>query len=422
MVIEHAAAKDGYARQAGPVTQAAPGFDDVAGGVCMLFDAETLADSPVAAEQARQQVFDVLVQGLDLSVSLRTSLGGCRAHAALSVACEILANAAADAGASAAALPLVIDNPAIRPEQAAAIRRSILGNGRVYMVAPDAALRAPTDRSPVGDRFWQELWNARAGTTLRVAYARPVRASSSLLRSEAATAVLPRSQIEVPAGTAWVRLRIDLAGFHDGVGLCESSLERALRACVEQGERAHDELCWATAQMRDDAWLNRRLAIAVYGLGDLVVKSGRDPEAFSTLEYLAQLLTSVRRVARACTRTIAARTANLPALEQTDPCRFLPPGEVRDAWRRRWSEMMVTAAVRHRNLLVLSPWSIFPAGQPADFRYANLLPILRFADTCMLSGMPDLCQWRVGEYRAFHCRASAALQQRESRHQIAEGC
>lgn len=388
----------------------------------MLFDAETLAGSPAAAEQARQQVFDVLAQGLDLSVSLRTTSGSSRARAVLSAACEILANAAADAGTSAADLPLVIDNPAVRPEQAAAIRHDVLGKGRVYMVATDAALRAATDRGADADCFWHELWNARAGTTLRVAYARPVRAASSLLRSEAATAVLPRSRIEVPAGTAWVRLRVDLAGFHDGDGLCEASLEQALRDCVEQGERAHDELRWATAQMRDDAWLNRRLAVTVCGLGDLVEKAGRDPEAFSTLEYLAQLLTLVHRILCTCTRTIAASTANLPALEQTDPCRFLPPGEVRDAWRRRWSEMMATAAVRHRNLLVLSPWCIFPAGQPADFRYANLLPILRFADTCMLSGVPDLGRWTVNEYRAFHCRASAALQQRESRHQIAEGC
>lgn len=422
MAVETAASKNGNGRQTGPVTKAGDDFNELTGGVCKLFDAGTIADSPAAAEQVRQQVFDVLAQGLDLSVSLRTESDGVRACAAVAAACEILAKAAADAGVSTAGLQLVIDNPAIRPDEAAAIRRSVLGNGLVYMVAGDAALQIERDRNAAADVFWRELWKARAGSMLRVAYARPVRASSSLLRSEAATAVLPRTQIEVPAGTAWVRFRVDLAGFHDGVRLDQPALEQTLRDCVDRGEQAHDDLCWATPQMRDDAWLNRRLAIAIDGLGDLVARSGRDPAAFSTLEYLGHLVRSLRSALREQTRTIAGRTANLPALEQTDPCRFLPQGEVRNAWQHRWSETMATAAVRHRNLLVISPWSIFPAGQRADFRYANLLPILRLADTCMLSGMPDLCHWNINEYRAFHCRASAALQQRESRDQIAEGC
>jgi len=420
MVIERTTTQPGAGLDARLAVNAGPGTEGSASGVCKLFDAETITGSAGAKEQARQQVFDILAQQLDLSVSLHTASDSSRADAALSAACEILADAARDAGVKPGRLQVVIDNPSISPERAATIRREQLGEGLVYIVASDAALRA--DRARGGRDFWRELWEARNGTALRIAYASPVRASSLLLRSEPATAVLPRTHIEVPAGTAWVQFRVSLADFLNGGRFCTSSFEQALRNCVGQGERIHDEARWATPQMRDDAWLNRRLAVSVVGIGDLVAASGRDPAAFSTLEYLGQLLQSVRRVLCDQTRAMATRSANLPALEQTDPCRYLPPGEVRDAWRRRWAEMLATAAVRHRNLLVLAPWSIFPAGRPADFRYANLLPILRFADTCTLAETPDICHWNVKNFRDFHCRASAALHQREARYQIAEGC
>ena len=180
------------------------------------------------------------------------------------------------------------------------------------------------------------------------------------------------------------------------------------------------ELIWAVGG--GPRWLNRRLAIAVDGIGDLVVAAGLDPSAFSTLEFLDGVMREVQMVVRDQSRILAHQTAHAPALERTDPCRFLPSGAVRDAWHQRWTEMLATAGVRHRNLLVISPWAVFPTGERADFRYADLLPVLRYADACMLSGAPDLGRWTVNQFREFHCRANAALQQRESRHQIAEGC
>ena len=84
------------------------------------------------------------------------------------------------------------------------------------------------------------------------------------------------------------------------------------------------------------------------------------------------------------------------------------PQAIEARWQKRWAEMLATASVRHRNLLAISPWSVFPAGAPADFRFADLLPVLRYADACMLSGLPDLGHWNAGKFREFHCRASAA--------------
>lgn len=396
--------------------------DGPASGVCKRLEAAALARSPSAAEQAGEQVFDVLVRGLDLSVSIALAGDNPDACAALSMVCELLAGVAANAGTSPARIEIVIDSPVITPASAAAVRRDLLGAGAVHIVADSARLRAPRARGGAPGSFWRQLWEARNGELLRVAFAAQLCTTSPLLRSEPATALLPVTRIEVPADTAWTLLRIDLSDFGKDGRADESSLTAALRDRVERGERLHDEAAWATPQMRNDAWLNRRLAIAFEGIGDFVLQQGMDPTAFSTLEHIGCLLGTLRSAVRAHSRRIAERKGPLPALEQTDPGRLLPPGEMRDAWRMRWTEMLATAAVRHRNLIAISPWSVFPTGRPADFRFADLLPVLRYADACMLSGVPDLQSWSLNRFREFHCRASATLQQREPRHQIAEGC
>jgi hypothetical protein len=422
MVLEGTRLGKGASARVGLPADAGLAVGSPASGVCKRFDAAALARSPGAAEQAGQQVFDILARGLDLSVTIGLAGDSADACAALSATCELLAGVAGDAGTAPARIEIVIDDPVIMPACAEAIRRDFLGAGVVHVVAGGNRLRAARNGDGERGSFWQQLWRARTGEVLRVAYAAQLRATSPLLRSEPATAVLPVAHIEVPADTAWTLLRVDLSDFRSGGGLCELSLEAALRERVEQGERRHDRAVWATPQMRDDAWLNRRLAIAIEGIGDFVVRQGMDPTAFSTLECLGHLLQSARNVVRAHSRLVAERTGYLPALEQTDPSRFLPPGEMHDAWRRRWTELLSTAAVRHRNLLAISPWSVFPTDQRADFRFADLLPVLRYADACMLSGVPDLQNWRLDEFSEFHCRASAALQQRVPRHQIAEGC
>ena len=392
------------------------------GSASRLLDAAALVRSSGVAEQVRQQVFDVLANGSEFGVTVRTEPGRPRAVASLAAACDVLAQAIDAAGVPPERVEVLVDNPAIQPMEAAAVRRDRIGPGLVHVVAGEDRLRGPGAGAGARAGFWHELWQASPGKALRVAYAAQVRASSSLLRSEPATAVLPRTHIEVPAGTAWVELRVNLVRLRSGGALCMTSLEQSLRHCVIAGEQLHDSTPWSTPAMRDDAWLNRRLAIAVEGIGDLVVAEGLDPSAFSTLEFLDRVMRAVQMVVREQSRALARRTAHVPALDRTDPCRFLPRGPVRDAWHQRWTEMLATAGVRHRNLLAMSPWAVFPAGQPADFRYADLLPVLRYADACMLSGAPDLGRWNVRKFRKFHCRASAALQQRESGYQIAEGC
>jgi hypothetical protein len=66
----------------------------------------------------------------------------------------------------------------------------------------------------------------------------------------------------------------------------------------------------------------------------------------------------------------------------------------------------------------MSPWSLLPPND-ADLRFANLLPLLRYADTCSVGNAPNLDRWTFREYRNFYQQAAAALQQRGGTHQIA---
>jgi hypothetical protein len=216
-------------------------------------------------------------------------------------------------------------------------------------------------------------------------------------------------------------MQLNISRFADQRGrLRESALEQALCRAVEIGDELHGLATWPTAQMRHDAWLNRRLAILLTGFGDLVQRCGLDPRRFSTLEHLCELLHWARDIVHTQSRRIASQEGCLPALEQSDPSRMLPGGRIRNGWRRRWRDAVELVSIRHRNQLVLSPWSVFPDGEPADYHYADLLPLIACGNACAFAGRPDLSHWNINEFKNFHQRAWAVLQQKDAAHQIAE--
>jgi DNA topoisomerase VI subunit B len=63
---------------------------------------------------------------------------------------------------------------------------------------------------------------------------------------------------------------------------------------------------------------------------------------------------------------------------------------------------------------------LFPAGTAADFRYAELLPLLRHADACAVNKTVSIAHWNPKEFKCFHQRARAVLQQRCTTSLIAE--
>jgi hypothetical protein len=385
----------------------------LAGGVTLLADAGDIGASEAAAAQFRQQAFDILANRLPLSVSICGLWTAKRRLDALAEVLDLLHLAVRDAGASQSAVEIVVEAGTLPPRDVSALRRERLGEGVVHVRLDCGLLRNP--------QTWHQLWRARDAGHVRLAYASQVMSSCPLLCDEAATAVIPVTGIQVPAGTSWLSVKLNVSLFVDAKGqFRDRAFEDALCRCVEIGEQLHEFVRWPTAQMRHDAWLNRRLAIVIDGLGDLVLRKGFDPQRFTTLGEANRLLLRIRELLVGQSRAIARKTPQLPAIDESDPSRGLPGGQARNSWRARWLDAVESSAVRHRNILVLSPWSLFPAGQPADYRFADLLPVLRFADACSLSAPPGLRSWNINKFKAFHRRAWAVLQQRDVAHQIAE--
>jgi hypothetical protein len=281
--------------------------------------------------------------------------------------------------------------------------------------AGDAVSRTyiPVANGQRSDQYWTDLQNRSSNGNVHTAFADAVVPQCPLLSAEAATVVLPALGLQVPRGSAWVAMRVELTRFLAASGtLNENTLQRSLETCVDVGEELHDVLSWPTPDLRHDAWLNRRLGIAVTGFGDLLQRRRMDPADHDSLRYLNQLLLRIREILQSRSRAIARQMEALPAITLSDPSHGLPSGVVREDWRRRWRQAVQASLVRHRNLLVISPWSLFPVDTAAEYRYAELLPLLRHADACAFNKTLSIRHWNLKEFKRFHQRARAVLQQR----------
>jgi len=272
-----------------------------------------------------------------------------------------------------------------------------------------------------GECFWHDLWRCRAMPGVQTAFAGFAVPQCALLSVEAATAIVAPDGLQAPPCSAWVGMRVHLPRFLRADGeFDQAALERALLACVDSGDALHDVLCWPSADVQHDAWLNRRLAIIVSGFGDVLQQTKRVPESHSSLRFLGQLLQWLRTTLHSRSHAIARRGELLPAIALSDPGQSLPPGCVGDEWRRCWRQAADASRVAHRNLLVMSPWSLFPTHTAADFRYAELLPLLRHADACAFRRPLSISHWNPNEFKHFHRRAMAVLRQRVTASLIAE--
>jgi len=390
--------------------------NDPAAGTALSADATLVFASDNAAAQFRQQAYDILAADLPLSVTALRLGSGNKASETFTFLCELLRSASDQAGKAPRHIEIAIEAKSLSPQAAWLGRANQLGDGPLYLL-PESLMLRP-DQSPVQrnryERFWLQLWHLRKTRTLRVAYAPVVVSQCSLLSAEAAHGVVPSVCLQGPLGSAWLPLRIDVSV------LQENEIEEALCRGVQLGDELHRLVAWPTAQARHDAWLNRRLAIMVTGFGDLLQRRGLDPGCFKALQSLCELLRMVQDTLGRQSKLIAMRDGHVPALSQNDPSRVMPAGVVRNAWHKRWSRAAEVAATGHRNLLVLPLWSIFPHKGPADYRYSDLLPLLAYASACAFPESPDLSHWSVGQFKGFHQRAWAVLQQRDAGHQIAE--
>jgi hypothetical protein len=270
-----------------------------------------------------------------------------------------------------------------------------------FVVDPDKEV-APQQSAFV----WQCLWEMRDLAPIGAVLPAVVTSACPLLPDETADATLVASLTQVPAHSAWVSFEIDLVRYARRSGtVLEASLEKALRACVAEGERRHDETRWADPAQLADSNNNRRLSVLVRGWGDLVAMRRHDPAALDTLESLESLARRLAAVLVDESRAIATRTGHCPALDVAG-ARIVEHGhEINSRWRRA----VMDNGLRHRNLLTLSPWDVFPRGAPADFSYMNLLPVVRHAHSVSMRRDADISRWDARDFKAFHERISAIL-------------
>jgi len=265
--------------------------------------------------------------------------------------------------------------------------------------------------------LWQRLWQLR--DIAPVVAMRPAVATSAcpLLADEAATSLDTSLQCAVPFASAWVGEVVDLVKYTRGNGeLRLAALEAALRSCVERGDQSHDTGEWSTAEMAVDSRMNRRLSIFVRGWGCLVRMRGADPCALSTLRDIEQLADFVVEMLRSVSHQLARDRGHCPSLDASGA----RVSEIGAEMGARWRRALDDNALRHRNLVTMSPWDLFPRDGPADLRFADLVPLIDRANTVSFLREVDITHWNPSDFRGFHERVAACLGRRSDARAIAK--
>ena len=392
-------------------------------GVAIRLHAGETTTSGAAALRAQEQIFDLLSKRLPVAVTIAGLEPAEHAEELFSQACGLLSAAAGDAEAHASSLSVAVSAAVLSPQLLWLRRCALLGEGPVYFLVDGQFTRPsriPTERR-CQDRFWAQCWQLRSNSLLRVALASVVSSPCPLFALERAAAILPPHGLQVPPGTAWATMRLNLMDYIGEHGdIDASALRESIRRCVTYGEQVHNDADWPTAAMRHDSWSNRRLAISIDGIGDLARVRDIDPQSFASLQSLGETLRDIRDAANEHSRQLATENEHAPSLRIAEPDQEASTVVELAGWQASWQAALKLAATRHRNLLALSPWSVFPSGESADRRYSDLLPLLAHADVCAFPAPPCTMQWNLNEFKHFHRRAWAVLEQKDAQQMIAE--
>jgi len=379
-----------------------------------------LAGPAAAPGLLSEQLYPLLASGAIVTLSVERLGKPGFAIARLERILALLAAAAADAGASPDSLELDVSAAFASPATLRRVTDRLLGRCNLWLRIPRAWFASPVSarQRAARQRYWSEL-AALSDARVTPRLSADVIAASPLLVSESGSAILPGSGLEVPPGSAWINHDLDIRRYcRGGLDIDYESFGEALGRALANADGEHEIMEWPTPSMRHDAWLNRRVAIGVTGLGELVAGSGRDPAAITVRDTLHELIEFAARTLLEESRSGA--TGAVPAIAHSDPTRGLPSGTLRDDWRSRWLRAVGDHSVRHRNLLALSPWSLIPASRSCDSGYLELLPLLRHAHAIAMRPPAGLQPRGAAQLACLYARLDAALQQRAAAHQIAQ--
>jgi len=397
---------------------------NTAGGAPLQLSAREVLPGPAAAG-AIDNVLALLEQRVPVTLSL-TNIGcGDAAMRRLQCFCETLQAAISSRALPGGYVGLCIAAQQLPLAAFQVLARTVRGNGPRYVLLERPQMMQQQRRAArtEADRTWSFLWQQRlAPERLIPAYAATVRTACPLLADEVAATVLPVNGAQVPPGSAWLPVRLSLPAFASASG--EVRWERLLPVLAEGvglADAAFGLLRWPHSGQQADAHMNRRLALSICGLGDLVVRRGSDPRDLGSLTWLSDIVARIRRTLWHRSGRLARTNGCLPALCDADPASGWIDAARRDDWRRHWHAALEKSGVRHRNMLVLSPYSVLPAGVSSNDGYTDLLPVIAHADGWSFAGMPDFRDWSLKDYTAFHRRAWAVIQQPKTEPVIAAG-
>ncbi len=235
-------------------------------------------------------------------------------------------------------------------------------------------------------RLWQGLTSlAHRAPGIHLVFQHTTRPTCALAGNERGDAVLPLSLFEARADTAWpaVRIAVDHLGVVSPAQALQE-LRRLLRAGLRLADNLVEQLDWATPELAQDALVNRRLAVHLTGIGDLLDGWGLDPGVFSSVKLAVRWVGLVRRLMIRESNALARERGPFPGLDLRDIASTL----TRSFGEARARRLLSRAGLRQRHLLVLSPYSVFPgraARHPLP-AYLHLLPVLRWADTVAMFG------------------------------------
>jgi len=150
--------------------------------------------------------------------------------------------------------------------------------------------------------------------------------------------------------------------------------------------------------------------MSITGLGDLVDRRGLDPANLGTLRWLSAIVVRIRTSLWHRSGQLARNLGCLPALCSSDPSSGWDDSVERENWRRHWQVALEKSAVRHRNMLILSPYSVLPSNGACSAGYTDLLPVVACADAWSFADVPQFPGWSLNEYMVFHTRAWAVIQ------------
>lgn len=294
------------------------------------------------------------------------------------------------------------------------ITDSLLGFGPRYVFL-DSMQMANHCNPRVTERAncnWIFLWRQRlASRPVIPIYGGLVRSACRLLTDEVATAVIPSNSLHAPLGSAWVSIGLPLMRFLRPIGQLDwSRLRDALRQMMLLADYLFDQATWCDSRQLRDVRENRRLAIRISGLGDLLRSHDLSPAAFDSLKRISSIVRRIRGELANHSAQLAADFSMLPALTEAESLPEWTDAAKRERWQRQWEIAVRKSAVRHRNLLVMSPASILPAATAGSASFADLLPVLGMADAWSFESSVSTPGWTVAEFRDFHRRARATIQ------------